>query len=245
EFLMVMFYMHFREKLVNFRMKDLFKFNTTLLGDYMRHSLPVVGNELFWGLGSLAVSVIIGHIGEAFVTANSIADVMNQLTSVAVFGLANAAAVLTGKTIGEGRKKDAQKTANTILALTAFVGLCGSVVLLLLRGPILTLYNVTPEAREITMSLLTVLALLQLPLALDLTTIVGVLRGGGDTKFAFLIDCGCLWGFAVPIGAIGGLVLGLPPALTYVLLRGDTILKCIFGLVRTFSGKWVKDLTHK
>ena len=53
-------------------------------------------------------------IGSVFVAANSIAGVLNQLVFISVSGVANAAAVLTGKTIGEGGRVRVQKVANTL-----------------------------------------------------------------------------------------------------------------------------------
>ena len=62
-----------------------------------------------------------------------------------------------------------------------------------LVGPLfLNFYHVTPETREAAASLIRELALLQLVIGFDVTCIVGVLRGGGDTRFAFYNECGTL-----------------------------------------------------
>lgn len=55
-----------------------------------------------------------------------------------------------------------------------------------------------------------VLALLQLVMGVELTCIVGVLRGGGDTRLGFLFDCGTLWLASIPLGFFTGLVLHWP-----------------------------------
>lgn len=245
ECILALIYMYTREKRTGFRLRHLFRrWDASLLRDFMHHSLPVVGNELLWGLGTVFMTMIISNLGEAFVTANSIANVVNQVTSVAAFGVANAAAVLTGKAVGAGRPETARKTANTLLLFSFTVGLCGGALLFLLREPILGIYAITPAARALTLDIMLVLAVLQPILALELNCIVGVLRGGGDTRIAFFIDCGCLWLISLPLGLIGGYALGLAPAAIYILMRMDTVLKTVLGLFRVRSGKWIKNVTR-
>ena len=133
ELVMVLIYMYFRENTVGFRMHDCLKFDREMLPSYTRHSLPVLGNELLWGVGFVATSVIIGRIGSVFVAANSIAGVLNQLVFISVSGVANAAAVLTGKTIGEGSRGRVQKVANTLLLFSVLVGVFNCLLVLVIR----------------------------------------------------------------------------------------------------------------
>lgn len=206
ELVMVLIYMYFRENTVGFRMHDCLKFDREMLPSYTRHSLPVLGNELLWGVGFVATSVIIGRIGSVFVAANSIAGVLNQLVFISVSGVANAAAVLTGKTIGEGSRGRVQKVANTLLLFSVLVGVFNCLLVLVIRPLFLLLYNVTPETYEAAYTIIGVLACLQLVLGIDVTCIVGILRGGGDTRTAFVYDCGALWLVSIPMDFGGSCV---------------------------------------
>ena len=47
-------------------------------------------------------SVVIGRLGSAAVSANSITGVVQQLATIFIFGVAHASAVIIGKAIGEG-----------------------------------------------------------------------------------------------------------------------------------------------
>ena len=158
-------------------------------------------------------------------------------------GVSNAAAVLTGKTVGEGDKEKVQKVANTMLLFSFAVGIFGSVLLFALRLPILAIYDISANAAEITSQLIIILASLQLFLATEITCIVGVLRGGGDTRFAFVIDIGTVYLIALPLGAIAGFALHFPPWAVYLILRCDTFIKTVFGLIRVARGKWQRDVT--
>ena len=89
-----------------------------------------------------------------------------------------------------------------------------------------------------------VLALLHLSLAIDITCIIGILRGGGDTKTAFAFDCGALWLVSVPMGVLSGLVWGWPVPLVYVMLKLDSPIKTILSLIRLKSGAWIRNVTN-
>ena len=70
----------------------------------------------------------------------------------------------------------------------------------------------------------------------------GVLRGGGDTKMLMLADNLFLWIASVPLGALFGLVLGLPAFWVYFALKIDQVLKAIWCVYRLHSGKWIKKI---
>ena len=73
--------------------------------------------------------------------------------------------------------------------------------------------------------------------------VVGIFRGGGDTKFSMLIDTVFLWIFAIPLGAYAGLVLKLAPPIVYLVLRCDEVFKCFAGFIHMKKGRWVRDVT--
>ncbi len=207
EFVAVLIYMTFFEKRIQFKPVHLFLKSEGMVGDYLKNSAPVVGNELLWGLGMSVISMTIGKMGTSFMAAASIANVMNQLCSVFTFGIANAAAVLCGKAIGGGKpKQEAQKIANSLLLVGELLSIAAGLLLLALRIPILNLYDVTAETHNTAYSLLTILGFIEPIMGFSCVAIVGVLRGGGDVNTNFILDCGLLWGQAVPLGLLGAFV---------------------------------------
>jgi len=74
--------------------------------------------------------------------------------------------------------------------------------------------------------------------------IVGVLRGGGDVRATTLIDILPLWLVAVPMAAICGLVLKTGIFWVYLSLGVEQFCKCVGGVWRLRSGKWIRDLTR-
>jgi Na+-driven multidrug efflux pump len=73
--------------------------------------------------------------------------------------------------------------------------------------------------------------------------IVGVLRGGGDAKAAFLIEGFTMWFIGVPLTILGAFVFKLPVYAVYSLAILEEATKCVMGIVRLRSGKWIKNVT--
>ena len=138
----------------------------------------------------------------------------------------------------------AARMANTLLALSVVLGACLGGIMLLFRTPVLALFSVSAGARDIAYQLLTILGLLAPLQAFSCNLLVGVLRGGGDVKTNFVLDCGTMWVIAIPMGLLSAFVWGLEPALVFLLMRSDYIVKFVLGLARVKSGKWIRIVTR-
>lgn len=244
ECLAALFYMLRIEKQVGFTPRWLFKGGSGLLGDYVKNSVPVIGNELLFGLGISCGNVIIGQMSSQFVAAASIANVVTQLISVFNWGVSNATAVLLGRTIGEGHRRRAQREANSLLLVSFGLGILCMAGMLAARGPVLTLYAVSEETYALTWQLLTILALMQPVSTTSCNLLVGVLRGGGDVRTNFLLDCGMQWVMGLPLAALGAFVWHLPAGAVFFLMRSDYLIKLVLGMLRVHSGRWIRTLTR-
>ena len=65
-----------REKHARLHVKLCFSVEQQLVKDYWRYSLPMLGDYLVWGVGFTMYSVIMGHLGNDAVAANSIANIV-------------------------------------------------------------------------------------------------------------------------------------------------------------------------
>ena len=244
EFCCAAVYMYCIEKKIGFKWHCMFKIDRTLIPDFIHHALPVMGNEFIWGIGSVTTGIIMGHIGSTYVAANSVVTVLFNLSSVFTFGVANAASVMCGKTIGQGKMERAQKTALT-LNVTAFcIGFIMSMIVMLVRTPFLSIYNITPEAKLAAYQMLTVVICIQPIAALDIVNIIGVLRGGGDTKLALMLDGGGMWLINIPLSVLMGLVLKAPAPFVYLSMRCDAFIKIFIEFRRILSGRWLRTVTR-
>ncbi len=217
----------------------------------IHYSAPVILNETLWSAGVSTVTVIMGHmaISADMLAAHAIMGNIDKIATVSCFGVANAASVMVGKRIGEGASKDNIYQLGISVLVTAF--LCGAAVSVLLAIllptlfiPVLyPLFNLSPQSTYIATTLCIVYLLL-LPLrSFDATNIVGVLRAGGDTKAAAILDILPIWLVSLPVMALLALVLDAPIPLICLASQSESLIKWPLGLLRLRSRKWINDVT--
>ena len=215
-----------------------------LMRDFKVYALPVVLNELAWGVGMSAVAAVIGHMGSAAVAANSVTQVTRQLSQVVIFGIANATAIILGRTIGENKEELARIYGDRLVKLSAILGLFASGVVFCV-GPIAKRFlTLSPQASEYLSQMMLIMTFYVICQAIDVTYIVGVFRAGGDTRVGLILDAVSLWGICIPLGFIAAFILELPVWAVYLCLTCDEMLKLPFSHYRYKSGKWLKNITR-
>lgn len=244
EFSIAFCFMLFVDKKVQIRFKDFLKFDKVLLKDMTKVSLPVIANELMWALGTSMQARLLGMLGTNAVAANSIISVVQQLSTVAVFGVASSAAVMIGKSIGEGNMQKARDRGHTFKIISVIFGVVVSVAILLLRNVAVDFYNVSAETKELAHNMIYVAALIGLFVSISAIGIVGILRGGGDAKFSLWSEMIALWVFAVPLAYFVAFVLGWPVVAVFAVMKIDEPIKTVIILFRMHGSKWIKKYTR-
>ena len=219
--------------------------NKVLLKDFARYSMPVVLNELMWGLGTSANTAVIGHLGSAAVAANSVAQVARQLATVVTFGISHATAIYLGKTIGEGKMELAKAYGKRFVWLSLILGILGG-VLILISAPIANAnLALTGPAKNYLSFMFFVMSYFTVAQAFNTTMVVGVFRAGGDTKFGLIMDVSTMWGFSILLGAVAAFILHASVPVVYVILMSDELIKVPITLKRYLTYKWLRDVTRE
>ncbi len=240
EFLFCALYLLKYEKVLRYQARGLLQAPTKeLFGEFRRLGLPAIISDSLLALAASAISIILGHMGKEVVSAYAIVTVMDRMATVAIQGISSASGVVIGQTVGEGEFQRAQKEGWTFLILSVAVGLIGGVLVLVLGEWSIALYEIAPSTVEITIHMMEASAIVVFFQAIQSALSKGILRGGGDTKFLMVADIIFQWVASVPLGALAGLVLGLPPFVVLIALRVDFIIKSVWLVFRLKSGKWI------
>ena len=244
ELTITLIYSRRKENPVRLRFSYIFVRNKLLFLDFLRFSIPVTANELMWGLGVSMNSVIIGHLGSSVVAANSVAQVTRQLATVVAFGIAHATAIMGGKAIGAEQYEKAKLYAKRFVRLTLVFGGIGSVVVLGV-APIIPLFmNLTAQAQEYLVIMMAIMAYFVFAQAYNTTMVVGIFRGGGDTKFGLALDVLTMWGGSILFGFLCAFVFNWSVPWVYVVLMSDEVIKLPFTTWRYKSRKWLRNVTR-
>lgn len=230
---------------IKIRLGAMFQKGGVLMQDFIRLSLPALGNDIVWGVGFSMYSVIMGHMGSDMVAANSISAVVRNFGCVMCFGIASASGIYVGKEIGANHFPDAEKGAALSLRLTVASGIVGGVLVGLASPFILRFASVSDTAAGYLKVMLAINTYYIMGAAVNTTLIAGVFRAGGDSRFGLICDTIDMWVYAVPLGFFAAFVLKLPPMVVYFLLCTDEFVKWPWVLSRYRSKKWLNNITRE
>ena len=230
---------------VRFRMKYLFEKNALLMKDFIRLALPSMGNEIIWGLGFSMYPGILGHLSPDGVAANPLGSVVRNLATVVGFGLANGAAIVIGKAIGENRGDTVKLYARRMLKVTGISALAAAVIIVLVRPLILSFASeLTETAHGYLSTMLWINTYYSAGMILNTFLICGVFRAGGDAKYGFVADTIAMWCVFVPLGFLCGYVLRLPVMWVYFVICLDESCKFPVFFYHYLRRNWARNITR-
>ena len=223
--------------------KSAFKWDKAFLALIIPTSLPVLLNEIFWSLGMTTYKVAFSRIGITALAAVNVNESIANLFFVAMMGVSNATLIMIGIKIGEGRADLAKLYAKRFIIIALIAGLAAGAMQALLAPWFATLFNITDSVRKMAIYCLLVNSMMLPIKSINMSTIVGILRAGGDTRFSMFAEMFGVWAIGVPLAFFGVLVLNLNIWQVYLLLGLEEFTKLILGLIRVVRGKWITDLT--
>ena len=228
--------------------RQLFDFSNVFVKKYYKVVMPVIGNELFWVMGSSVYLMVFGRMtvegsASAAPAAYSLFGSIDQLLFSFIIGMASACGVMVGKAVGAGEEQKAWDNALRFIVVgTAFAALLG-LAEALLRVPLVDLIHPGALAGELTKQLL-LIGSFALPLKmLTMLLIVAIFRAGGKPMMGAILDVSCVWGIGAPLVALAGLVFKLPFTIVFLLIFVEELVKVAVGLTLFFRRKWIHRLT--
>lgn len=242
EWIFFLFFLYNGKQILAAKPLQYFHLEKAYLLTYYKTTLPVVMNESIWGIGVTMYTVVYARMGTEIVAAINIAATVERLLMVLFFGLANAAAVMVGQQIGAANMKTAFLYGRRFLTLSPLLGLFCGILLIAISPFILSLFQVSQAVHSAASGILLVYGLVMSLRVFNILNIVGVLRSGGDTRFTLMLDTIGVWGIAVPLAFVGGLVLRLPIEQVVGLIVLEEAFKAIVGFGRFRSKKWIHRL---
>lgn len=226
-------------------LKELMDWESSFVRRFIRTISPVMITETFWSLGQIMYTIAYARIGKEATAAVQLTTTIQNIFFVFVKGLANACAVMIGNKIGRGEdEEEIYDYALKFLSVSIVTGVFLGGIIALTPDLTLKLFsNLDPEVYRNAKNLLVIMGLLFFVRSYTSTAIVGVLRGGGDTKYSMALEVGSVWIIGVPLAFIGALVLKLPVYLVFLLVSIEEVVKFLISIPRIVSKKWIKKVT--
>ena len=150
-----------------------------------RFSLPILFANILQSLNGSVNSIWVGrYLGEAALTATSNANTVMFLLIGAAFGVALAATILIGQSIGANNLAETRRVVGTSASFFAAISVAMAVAGLLLCRPLLVAMATPADSVDLAVAYMRVI-FLALPCLYMYAFVMGVLRGAGDSKTPF------------------------------------------------------------
>lgn len=226
------------------KIKELIDFDREFTKKFFITVTPVIINEFMWGLGVTMYSLVYGRMGDGAVASITITQNVEQIITVMFQGIGAATAVILGNELGANKLEKAEIHAKYLIIMQLGLSLVMGVVCFLIKMPLIRLFSVS-DSVALDISKCLIVFIIYLPFKMfNLVNIVGVLRSGGDTKAALLLDVTGVWMIGIPFAFLGGIYLGAPIYIVYAMVMFEEIYKFILGTRRYRQKKWLRNIVE-
>lgn len=214
---------------------------------YVQKGIPLTVNEVFWSMGQMIFFWTYAHVQESALPALSLVDQVTTIIYVTTAGMSSAAIAIVGSALGAGDIAGAKKKAGQLMGMAAAIALLCTLVGAVLSFAVPAAYtSLDAPLRTLATQLILIQSVCVIFAALYSTT-YSILRAGGDTRTAVMIDAGYMWVVVVPASLLCAFALpalGVPDVrIAFVVVQALMHAKIIWAIAIVKSGKWANNLT--
>ena len=235
-----------KKDVIRIKIKKLLFLNKKLNFDFVKYTTPVLANYLSWGFGLTMFSIIIGHLGNDAVAANSLASIMKNIIASVCMGIGMGSGIIVGNVLGSGDLNGAKKLGDKLFKLAIIAGAVSGLILLIISPLVVSMSaTLSGTAKYYLQIMLLICSYYIIGKSINCTLIGGIFCAGGDTKFGLICDTVTMWVILVPFGFFAAFVLDFPVLWVYFIISLDEIIKLpvVFKYYKKYN--WVKNLTKK
>ncbi len=242
EMTIVLLFVFAGNNVIKGKLSEFFSYGKDLAGRIVKNAIPTTINETLWGIGVSMYVAAFARIGITAGAAYQACNTISNIFAMLAFSVGDAALILIGQKLGEEKLEEAYDMGKKFLVLALSVGAAMGALSLLFGKPILGLFDFTPEGADMAWKTFIVISCVLWLEVYNGLIVTGILRCGGDTRFAAFADVGTVWVIGVPVAFLTSLKLCWPIYFAVMAVRCEEVVKGIFLTYRFFSKKWVRNV---
>lgn len=195
-FAVAVIYLNHNHDLIQFNIRE-FSFDFEIFKQSLRIGLPTGLQQTFVALGMTALLGIVNGFGTDVVAAYTAAGRIDSLAIIPSMVFSQALATFVGQNIGAGKISRVKRGLWRTLIMASGVAVVMSVLLILFKYPLMTLFTHDPAVVRIGGDYLTIVTSFYL-LFTWMFIFNGVMRGAGDTLIPMFMTLISLWLVRIP-----------------------------------------------
>lgn len=246
ELILLVNYVYFmkRDYELRFTFKDIKSINKNLVSIYISKSMPTFLNDTIWAFGTVLYAVAYSRAGTSAMAASQIAASTGNFFIITAVCIAIGSSIMIGNELGADNIKEAIIYCKKFSILVTIVGAIFGLLLIKSIPLLLKIFSVSNSLAPDIEKMFWIMGILMALKTFNTFIIIGVLRSGGDTKYALFLEMGCMWFVSLPLTFIAA-YKGVPVYILVALTYTEEIAKFIFGVPRAISKKWANNIVKE
>lgn len=227
-------------------LKELFGWNKDFLRPILNRTIPLVINEVFFGIGASMYITAFGFLGkqamDSYYVGNQVANVFMAI----VVGVGQSTAAILGASLGQNKIEEAQTLSKYFVGIALAVSVTMSIFIFGGSVPLVKLFALKESVVEHMAIQIIQITAIRVALRMFNVIVFSSLRAGGDAKFLTFLDAGIKWMVGIPLAFALVHVLHLNNiALVFLLVQLEEVVRVFIGWGRLTTGNWAKNLTSE
>ncbi len=221
------------------------KVSKSLVVEYIKKGVTLVSNELLWSLGMVILAAFYTYKNDLWYTAYSYSQNISDLFFIIFSGIGTGTAVILGESLGKNDFERAEKDYYSMRGFSTAAGVFVGILMIILGPYISELFNPTDEVKEIMVNVLNVTGIFCAVYCYNSVSFF-VLRSGGDTTRAFILDQTPTYLIGIPLAAIFGINAknwGISLSMIFLITHGNDVFKIFLGNYFVRKKKWLTNIT--
>jgi len=208
--------------------------------DILKIGIPTGIDGSIFQVGRLFISSLVSTLGTSAIAANAVAFGMLGIPTLPANAVGLALVTVVGQCLGAGEEDQAMLYTRKLLRWAHLGLLLTCSLLFLFIGPVLSLYNLSPETEHMAGKILRTFAVLCVIFHPGAFSLTHGLRAGGDATFIMIVSISSMFLFRVASAYLFVRVFGWGLYGIWGAMYIDWVGRIIPFLLRLRSRKWIR-----
>jgi len=206
---------------------------------------PMMFSFGVWSLGTFVYQLIYGQMGTKELAVMSLLSPIEGMYISLFFGFASACAIMVGQNLGADKYDEAWSTARSFIFLAPIVGLLlGAILYSAKHWVFIPFADLPAPTLNLASDVFLIIGLGAWIKITNMTSAMGVLRAGGETKACLYIDIIGMWIVSIPLTYYCAFVLQLPLFWVALATYSEEVTKAFLFMWRVLQKKWMRNLAN-
>lgn len=225
---------------LHIRKSFIYKFDYETIKKILNIGIPYGFENSMFYLGRIIVLSLVSLFGTASIAANAVGGTIAMFQVLPGMAIGTGLSVVVARCIGANDLLQAKFYVKKSIISIYVVQIFSTAAVLLLLDPLLSIYNLSREAINLTRQIVWyhgIAMCLIWPLAYTYPT---VFRAAGDAKYPMIVNLACMFACRIVLAYIFALSFDLGMIGTWFAMFADWAVKAVLFVRRYVKGTWTK-----